>query len=95
MGIDHQAPLSMEFSRQEYWSGLPFPSPGDLPDPGIKSGPPALQADYLPSEPPGKPNKTNKMMDTQVSKLLKKQVHKLSQGQLSVTWAKYFIAMIL
>ena len=91
----HEAPLSMEFSRQEYWSGLPFPSPGDLPDPGIKSGPPALQADYLPSEPPGKPNKTNKMMDTQVSKLLKKQVHKLSQGQLSVTWANYFIAMIL
>jgi len=46
-----QAPLSMEFSRQEYWSGLPFPSPGDLPDTGIKPGSPALQADYLPSEP--------------------------------------------
>ena len=46
------APLSMGFSRQEYWSGLPFPSPGDLPDPGIKSGSPALQADSLPSEPP-------------------------------------------
>ena len=44
----------MEFSRQEYWSGLPFPSPGDLPDPGIKSGSPTLQADALPSEPPGK-----------------------------------------
>ena len=40
----------MEFSRQEYWSGLPFPSPGDLPDPGIEAGPPALQADALPSE---------------------------------------------
>ena len=40
----------MEFSRQEYWSGLPFPSPGDLPDPGIKPGSPALQADSLPSE---------------------------------------------
>ena len=51
----HQAPLSMGFSRQEYWTGLPFPSPGDLPDPGIKPGSPALQADYLPSEPPGKP----------------------------------------
>jgi len=47
----HQAPLSMESSRQEYWSGLPFPSPGDLPDPGIKSGYPALQADSLTSEP--------------------------------------------
>ena len=40
----------MEFSRQEYWSGLPFPSPGDHPDPGIKPGSPALQADSLPSE---------------------------------------------
>ena len=49
-----QAPLSMEFSRQEYWSGLPFPSPGDLPDPGIVPGSPALQADSLLSEPPGK-----------------------------------------
>ena len=48
-----QAPLSMEFSRQEYWSGLPFPSPGDLPNPGIEPGSPALQADSLPSEPPG------------------------------------------
>ena len=50
-----QAPLFMEFSRQEYWSGLPFPSPGDLPDPGTESMSPALQADSLPSEPPGKP----------------------------------------
>ena len=45
----------MGFSRQEYWSGLPFPSPGDLPDPGIEPRSPALQADALPSEPPGKP----------------------------------------
>ena len=45
----------MEFSRQEYWSGLPFPSPGDLADPEIKPRFPALQADSLPSEPPGKP----------------------------------------
>ena len=43
----------MGFSRQEYWSGLPFPSPGDLPDPGIEPGSPALEADALPSEPPG------------------------------------------
>ena len=48
-----QAPLSMGFSRQEYWGGLPFPSPGDLPDPGIKPWSPALQADSLPL---GKPN---------------------------------------
>ena len=52
--ITHQAPLSMGFSRQEYWSGLPCPPPGDLPDPGIEPGPPALQEDSLPSEPPGK-----------------------------------------
>jgi len=44
----------MGFSRQEYWSGVPFPSPGDLPDPGIKPGSPAFQADALPSETPGK-----------------------------------------
>ena len=50
-----QAPLSMRFSRQEYWSGLPFTSPGDLSNPGIEPGSHALQADSLPSEPPGKP----------------------------------------
>ena len=50
-----QAPLSMGFSRQEYWSGLPFPSPGDLPNPGIEPGFPALRADFKLSEPPGKP----------------------------------------
>ena len=49
-----QAPPSMGFSRQEYWSGLPFPSPGDLPCPGIEHRSPALQADALTSEPPGK-----------------------------------------
>ena len=52
--IAHQAPLSMEISRQGYWSGLPFPSPRDLPDPGIKPGSPTWQADSLPSDPPGK-----------------------------------------
>ena len=49
-----QAPPSMGFSRQECWSRLPFPSPGDLPDPGLQPGSPASQADVLPSEPPGK-----------------------------------------
>ena len=53
--VGHQAPASMRFSRQEYWSGLPFPSPADLPDPGIEPRSPALQADALTSEPPGKP----------------------------------------
>ena len=54
--VAHQATPSMGFSRQEYWSGLPFPSPGDLPDPGIKPRSPTLQADALTSEPPGKPH---------------------------------------
>ena len=53
--VAHQAPLSMEFPRQECWSGLSFPFPGDLPDSGIKLGSLALQEDSLPSEPPGKP----------------------------------------
>ena len=51
--VAHQAPQFMECSRQEYWSGLPFPSPGHLPNPGIEPGSPALQADTLRSEPPG------------------------------------------
>ena len=53
--VTHQAPLSMEFSRPEYWSRLLIPSLGDLPNPGIALGSPALQADSLPSEPPEKP----------------------------------------
>ena len=53
--VAHQAPLSMGFARQEYWSGLPFPSPGDLLNPGIEPRSPTLQADALTSEPPGKP----------------------------------------
>ena len=53
--IARQAPLSLELFRQEYWSRLPFPFPGDLPDPGIKTQFPALQADSLPTEPLGKP----------------------------------------
>ena len=52
--VNSQTPLSMEFCRQEYWSGLPFPSPGDLPDTGNKPRSPALQADPLPYKPPGK-----------------------------------------
>ena len=56
--VAHHAPPSMGFSRQEYWSGLPFPSPGDLPDPGIEFRSPTLQADALTSAPPGKPLNT-------------------------------------
>ena len=53
--VAYQAPPSMGFFRQEYWSGLPFPPPGDLPDPGIEPRSPEFQADALTSEPPGKP----------------------------------------
>ena len=56
--IAHQAPLSMGFPRQECWSGLLFPSPGDLPHPGIEPRSPTLQEDSLPAEPPGKPKNT-------------------------------------
>ena len=52
--VAYQAPPSMGFSRQEYWSGLPFPSPGDLPDPGIEPRSPTLEAEALTSEPPGR-----------------------------------------
>ena len=57
MGVAHQAPLSMGFPRQEYQHGFPFPSPGDLPDPGTEPASPALQVDSLPIELPGKPIK--------------------------------------
>ena len=53
--IAHQAPLFMGLPRQEYWSGLPFPSPGDLPDPRIKPSSPALAGELFTTEPPGKP----------------------------------------
>ena len=55
--VAYQAPPSRGFSRQEYWSGLAFPSPGDFPDPGIEPGSSTLLADALPSEPPGKPER--------------------------------------
>ena len=62
--VAHQASPFKEFSRQEYWSGLPFPSPGDLPNPRIEPGSTALRADALPSEPPGKPmNSTERQKD--------------------------------
>ena len=60
----HQAPLSMEFSRQEYWSGMPFPSPGYLPIPGMEPTSPALQAGSLLSDPPGKPQGSLKIWST-------------------------------
>ena len=64
-----QAPLSMGFSRQEYWSGLPFPSPGDLPDPGIEPGSPTLQAHSLTSEHQGGPALGEDMCNTRKREL--------------------------
>ena len=60
--VSYMAPWSTGFSRQEYWSGLPFPSPWDLPNPGIELGSPALQTDTLPSEPLGKPSESHSVM---------------------------------
>ena len=75
-----QAPLSMGFFRQEYWCGLPFPSPRDLPDPGIKPGSPALQEESLPSEPPG---------NVQVNE----EIHDLNQVSLLVGFVLLFCFM--
>ena len=69
--IAHQVPLSMGSSRQEYWSGLPFPSPRNLHNPGIEPMSPALQADSLPSEPPGKPTIKQKIPTDWVKKTAK------------------------
>ena len=60
MGYSHQAPLSVGFFRQENWNGLPFPPPGDLPDPGIEARFPAMVGGFFTTEPPGKPHSTAK-----------------------------------
>ena len=62
--VAYQAPPSMGFSRQEYWSGVPSPSPGDLPEPGIEPRSPALEADTLTPEPPRKPNMLSRLVIT-------------------------------
>ena len=67
-----QAPLFMEFSKLKYWSGLPFPSPGDLPNPGIEPMSPALQVDSLLSEPPGKPSRKTQYYQGNSSSQLRK-----------------------
>ena len=89
--VDYQAPPSMGFSRQKCWSGLPFPSPGALPDPGIEPRSPALQVDALPSEPRGTPKikislkkKKKKVMQQYASKFGKlSSVHRTGKGQFS------------
>ena len=71
--VAYQAPLSMGFFRQEYWSGLPFPSPGDHPDPSIKPRSPTLQADALPSEPPRRGSRYGKETSTRSKYKQRKQ----------------------
>ena len=95
--VAYKAPLSMEFSRQEYWRGLPFPSPGDLPHPGIEPGSLALQADALSSEPPGKLSQRKAMPknDQTTAKLhsshtLVKQRSKFSKPTFNSTWTMNF-----
>ena len=83
--VAYQASPSMGFSRQECWSGLPFPSPGDLPDPGIEPGSPALQADALLSEPPGKPSLYPKHPSKEKNKTKQNKVKSLSRSQLLAT----------
>ena len=78
--VAYQAPPSMGFSRQECWSGLPLPSPGDLPDPGIEPGSPALQVDALPSEPPGKPQDVSSALHLSCTLFLLHQIHLRSLG---------------
>ena len=68
---DHQAPLSIGFPRQEYWSGLPFPSPGDLPNPGIKPDPPALAGRFY-TVPPGNLNVKKKKIEISFNSLASK-----------------------
>ena len=80
--VAYQALPSMKFSRQEYWSGLPFPSPGDLPDPWIEPRSPALQADALPSEPPGKPHMLCSTAKKKKKKSLKAQQRVLNEHKI-------------
>ena len=80
--VAYKALPSVGFSRQEYWSGLPFPSPGDLPDPGIEPRSPALQADALPSKPPGKPYVMSDSCDPMNGSLLGSSVHGILQKRI-------------
>ena len=83
--VAYRAPQSTEFSRQEYWSGLPFPSPGDLPNPGIEPGSPALQADALPSESPEKPTTCKRYLQRRGRKSDCSEVAFNMEGKLSKT----------
>ena len=85
--VAHQAPHPWEFSRQGYWSGLPCPPPGNLPDPGIEPGCPTLQANSLPTEPPGKPKNTAVGSLSLLQGIFLTQ--ELNQGLLHCRWILY------
>ena len=94
----HQAPLSMGFSRQEYWSGLPFPSPGDLPYPGIEPGSPALQADSLLPESPGKSQVSVLKTDTPRGKFtcpIYMQISRVWLGPNSISSTTFTVNLVL
>ena len=76
--VAYQAPLSVRFSRQEYWSGLPFPSPGDLPDPGIEPRSPALESDALTSAALGSKKKTEQKQSQVNNNLQRARKHSIS-----------------
>ena len=86
--VAYQAPPSMGFSRQAYWSGLPFSSPGDLPNPGTEPGSPALEADALTSEPPGKPklHKAMPMYQSSHSQILSRSMELCRFLATSIQW---------
>ena len=85
--VTHWSPLFMGFSKQEYWSGLPFPSPGDLPYPKIEPGSPSLQADCLQTEPPGKPKNTGEGSLSLLQGIFPTQ--ESNQGLLHCRWILY------
>ena len=89
----YQTPLSMGFSRREYQSGLPFPSPGDLPNPGVEPESPALRADALQSEPPGKSGKVMSLLFNMLSRLV--IVFLLRRKHLLISWLQTRSAVIL
>ena len=94
--VAYQAPPSMGFSRQEYWSGLPFPSPGDLPHLGIESESPTLQTDTLPSEPRGKSHVTENSRQNILAEIKLEKVLKKSPAALAAVKSNQecFIALI-
>ena len=83
----------MGFSRQKYWSGLPFPSPGHLPDPGIKPGSPALQADFLPPQPPEEPVRQNSQLITARHSYFV-PLYLLKTGSISITFILNLLPLI-